>query len=581
MARLSRQSIATGCLLWLVMAGSWAAEGAVGLKGQITGTDGEPLEGVLVLASPRNADWLVSVATDQRGRYAFPSDRMPPGDYEIDIRATGYRLSTTAGKPVEIGERGGVLDLELTSLRDPSALAGQLTSLEWLMSWPGDPDIKNAFTDNLVNCMFCHSLERIARSTHDSEAMLRVMQRMLTYETDHSSDERIQRVAPPAPLEGLSWFGTDARRLAGYLATVNLSAGRDTWDYPLETLPRPVGKATRALVTVFPIPRSNSVIHDLAVDARGRVWYGNTGWDYLGMLDPATGEFREWPAPNFLPQEPPSGTDRILGVQDVQVDPRGHVWAAIGGTRIARFLPETETWQVFEVPVIWRNPFLSPVRSGETGLWLTGLAAPPDGDRRHETAFRLDTVSGKLSRGINLFDHMPAPDDPFHADPLNYCYMMDQDADGNFLCTAPVPSGIIRGDLKSGTSRFYPTPTPHAYPRRGYRDDSNRFWFGEFYADKIGVMDLNTNAIREFDIGVPHISPYYARPDKDGFVWVSSTGSDRLLRLDPRTGNIVQYLMPVPYDARKVVVDTSASQTTVWLPNKNAAELIRVELLDD
>jgi len=61
---------------------------------------------------------------------------------------------------------------------------------------------------------------------------------------------------------------------------------------------------------------------------------------------------------------------------------------------------------------------------------------------------------------------------------------------------------------------------------------------------------------------------------------VSSTGSDRLLRLDPQTGEILQYLMPVAYDARKVVVDLSAKVTTVWLPNKNAAQLIRIEVPD-
>jgi streptogramin lyase len=63
-------------------------------------------------------------------------------------------------------------------------------------------------------------------------------------------------------------------------------------------------------------------------------------------------------------------------------------------------------------------------------------------------------------------------------------------------------------------------------------------------------------------------------------VWASSTGSDRLLRLDPDSGAVNQYLMPVYYDARKVVVDESAPHTTVWLPNKNTAELIRVELFD-
>ncbi len=541
---------------------------------------GKPFEGVLVNLRSEGSGWLVSVASDQQGNYGFPVQRLSPGSYTLSVRATGFALAP--GQSTEVVVRGEPesRDIELVAVTDRTLLSQQLTSLEWLQSWPGDDRDKSAMMHNLVNCMFCHSLERIARSNYDAEGFLPVMQRMLTYETDHSSAVRTQRVAPPPPLENLSWFGTDARRIARYLATVNLSDGREDWPYDFNFLPRPKGEETRAVVTVFPIPRANSVIHDLDVDDQGRVWYGNTGWDYLGMFDPRTQQFSEWQAPNFLPSEVPEGTDRIVGVQDIQVDGNGDVWVAVGGTKLARFLPATQRWQAFDLPVIWRNPFLSPVRDGEGGIWATGLAAPPDGHQRHETAYRLDITTGKLSAGINLFDHMPPPDDPFHDDPLNYCYMMDQDQQGDFLCTAPVPSGIIRGDRQTGKSTFYPTPTRHAYPRRGFRDDENRFWFSEFYADRIGVMDLNTNEIKEFPVGPKFISPYYARPDNRGYVWSSSTGSDRLLRLDPRTGAYNSYLMPVYYDARKVVVDRSASHTTVWLPNKNTAELIRVELFD-
>ena len=94
-------------------------------------------------------------------------------------------------------------------------------------------------------------------------------------------------------------------------------------------------------------------------------------------------------------------------------------------------------------------------------------------------------------------------------------------------------------------------------------------------------MDLKDNSFIEYDLEPAYISPYYARPDNQGFVWSSSLGSDRLLRLDTKTGHVVSYLMPVYYDARKVVVDERAEHTTVWLPNKNTGELIRVELLDE
>jgi streptogramin lyase len=558
---------------------AWDARAA--LTGTVTSAAEGPMEGVSVIARRTDAAVLVAVSSDARGQYQFPRARLQPGHYQISIRAAGYTLEGgvgSAGVEVTSGAAPTRLDLPLNAVTDPLQLASQLTTLEWVNSFPGSAADKDLLVRNMVNCGFCHSLERVARSTHSADDFRRVIQRMKTYETDHSSAERIQVVAPPEPIEQQQWYGREAAAIAAYLATVNLSQGQRQWQYPLQTLPRPRAEATRALVTVYPIPRQPSVIHDLDVDSRGNVWYGNTGWDYIGRLDPHRGEFAEWAAPNFLPEAAP-GLQRIVGVQDIQVDPADHVWVAVGGNKHAKFVPETGRWQTYDLPVVWKNPFLGPVRSGESYLWATGITAPPEGERRHEHAFRLDVTSGKLMPGVMLFDDKPAPTSPHHANQLNYCYMMDQDADGNFLCTVPEASAIARADA-TGKVRLLPTPTPYGYPRRGYRDDQNRFWFGEFFNDKIGVLDLHTDTITEYPVGPTYISPYYARPDNRGFVWISSTGSDRLLRLNPATGAVTQYLMPVSYDARKVVVDESAPHTTIWLPNKNLGQLIRVEIPD-
>ncbi len=538
---------------------------------------GAPQEGVVV--SLRREDGVITAVTsDARGRFRFDRGHIAPGRYALDVRAAGYVLAS-GELIVEIApRRATTLGLELAAVRDVDTLASQLTSLEWVMSFPGTDAQKDVVVRNMVNCGFCHSLERIARSTHDAAALKQVIQRMSTYESDHSSHLRIQPVSAPPPLDGLRWWGRDADAIAAYFAKINLSGGRTTWDYALQTLPRPTGKATRAIVTVYTLPRQPSVIHDLDVDRDGNVWFGNTGYDFLGRLDPKTGRFTEFPAPNFLPEAKPDELPRIEGVQDIQVDPTGVVWAAIGGTKLAGFDPKLEAWSIVDLPAVWRNPFLGPVRDGERYLWATGLYAAPDGfTQRHEQAFRLDTVTRRLDRSAVLFDGLPQPDDPDHVPALNYCYMMDQDTAGRFLCTVPEPSAIARID-DAGQVRLIPTPTPRAYPRRGYRDDDNRFWFGEFYGDRIGVIDLGTDRITEYPVAPKYISPYYARPDGKGHVFASSTGSDRLLRLDPRTGEVVQYLLPVTYDSRKVVVDRRAKITTVWLPNKNHAQLIRVEV---
>ena len=577
---LSRRFSSIVALLLMILVDTGCAErqipSAIALSGSVSSSDESIMEGVVVILQPLNSPVLIAVTSDAAGQFQFNRDRLAAGEYRVSVRAAGYELQ--GAKTVVIGETQSqsLGDLYLTAVTDPLRLASQLTSLDWVNSFPGSEAQKDLLVKNMVNCGFCHSLERVARSGYTAESLVKVIQRMHTYETDHASADRIQVVSKPKPIEGLHWYGRKASDIAEYLATVNLSDGKSQWDYPLKTLPRPFGEGTNATVTVYPIPRQPSVIHDLDVDSKGNVWYGNTGWDFIGKLDPRTGEFSEWPTPNFLP-EPEEGLVRIVGVQDIQVDETDTVWVAVMGNKHASFSPDTETWQTYDLPVIWKNPFLGPVRVGEDGLWATGITSMPDGPIRHEHAFRFDIKTGEVGSGIMLFDDKPFPTDPKRVDQLNYCYMMDQDAQGNFLCTAPEASSIARSD-REGNVRLVPTPTPNAYPRRGYRDDNNQFWFTEFFADNVASIDLDTDKITEYQIQPRYISPYYARPDSTGKIWISSTGSDRLLRLDPETGKVVKYLMPVEYDARKVVVDNSADRITVWLPNKNQGQLIRVEV---
>ena len=546
------------------------------LMGVVTSEQEGPMEGVVVILRGVDETVLTSVTSDATGGFQFHRDRLGAGEYDVSVRAAGYELLETKTVVIDDKKSHSLGQLSLAAVTEPLRLASQLTSLDWVNSFPGSQAEKDLLVKNMVNCGFCHSLERIARSPYNAEGFEQVIQRMHTYETDHASADRIQIVSKPKPIEGLIWYGRKASDIAEYLATVNLSGGKSQWDYPLQTLPRPTGEGTNATVTVYPIPRQPSVIHDLDVDSKGNVWYGNTGWDFVGKLDPRTGEFSEWPTPNFLP-EPEEGLMRIVGVQDIQVDETDTVWVAVMGNKHASFSPDTETWQTYDLPVIWKNPFLGPVRAGEDGLWATGITSAPDGPIRHEHAFRFDIKTGEVGEGIMLFDDKPFPTDPNRVGQLNYCYMMDQDAEGNFLCTAPEASSIARSDGE-GNVRLVPTLTPNAYPRRGYRDDNNHFWFTEFFADNVASIDLDTDQITEYPIQPRYISPYYARPDRNGKIWISSTGSDRLLRLDPETGNIVKYLMPVTYDARKVIVDNSADRITVWLPNKNQGQLIRIEV---
>src|SRR5262249_37306376 len=162
------------------------------------------------------AKFTVSVVTDAQGRYSFPADKLEPGDYAITIRATGYDL---AGKPTAAvaAEKTANVDLKLGKTK---RLAAQLTNARWMASIPGSEEQKAP----LLNCVGCHTLERIVRSSHDAEEWAQVVHRMMGYAA-------VSQPIKPQRLPDPERAGTPAQyaKFGEYLATINLSAN-PTWE---------------------------------------------------------------------------------------------------------------------------------------------------------------------------------------------------------------------------------------------------------------------------------------------------------------------------------------------------------------
>src|SRR5205823_3703515 len=120
--------------------------------------------------------WVVSNA---QGQYAFPRERLQPGNYAISLRAVGYDLPKTS---VDIAAQPAQLDLQLTKVTSKSKLAMQLSNGEWLASVPGTDEQKRM----LAGCVNCHTLQRVLFSHFNADEMTQVVQRMSLH-TNNSS----------------------------------------------------------------------------------------------------------------------------------------------------------------------------------------------------------------------------------------------------------------------------------------------------------------------------------------------------------------------------------------------------------
>ena len=173
------------------------AQGQAALTGVVSSEAEGNMEGVVVTAKKPGSIVEVSVTTDEQGRYTFPEGRLSPGEYTLSIRAVGYDISAPTKAAVE-SEKTTTTDIKLKKAKN---LASQLTNAEWMMSIPGTDDQKAM----LLNCQGCHTLERIMRSTHDSDEWTHVVARMMGYGA-------VSQPIKPQPMLDRARAGTPARR---------------------------------------------------------------------------------------------------------------------------------------------------------------------------------------------------------------------------------------------------------------------------------------------------------------------------------------------------------------------------------
>ena len=94
-------------------------------------------------------------------------------------------------------------------------------------------------------------------------------------------------------------------------------------------------------------------------------------------------------------------------------------------------------------------------------------------------------------------------------------------------------------------------------------------------------FDTKTEKFQEWEAPTPFSAPYDVALDKNGYAWTGSMSSDRVLRLDPKSGQYTEYLMPRFTNIRRVFVDNSGPKPVLWIGNNHGASIVKVEPLDE
>ena len=548
------QALLAGCTAAVTIALSATApsfvraQGQAALTGQVTSAEEGAMEGVVVSAKRAGSTVTVSVVSDAQGRYSFPADRLTEGRYSLKVRAVGYDLSGATAADVA-SEQTAHVDLKLTKTRN---LVPQLSNGEWMNSLPGSEGQKSF----LLNCVGCHTLKRIVRSTHDADEWAQVIVRMRGY-APMSQSIKPQRMLDEARAGTPAQF----RKAAEYLASINLSAVSQ-WEYALKTLPRPAGRATRVIITEYDLPRPTTEPHDVLVDPDGAVWYSDFGEPFISRFDPKTLKLTEYPVKEFKSGSP-------VGNLDLEPDKGGTLWfdtmfqAALGNLD-----PKTGEIKYYPLPPEFNDH--------RTQLNFVGLRHDVDGkvwtkNVGTQDVFRLDLLSGRWERFQPLKE---LPGGPYSI------YQVISDSQNNLWMAEFAEGHIGKIDAKSGKVTWFPLPTTHARARRLRMDEEDRLWFTEYRGNKVAVFDTRTEKLTEWLLPTPYTSPYRAAVDKNGEIWTGGMHTDRAVRLNPQTGEVVEYLLPRETNMRSVFVDNSTTPVTFWTGSNHGAALVKVEPLD-
>jgi streptogramin lyase len=555
---MSRQTIAAAAIALgpLALSGTQAvAQGGprapepAALSGNVSSTEEGLMEGVLISVKKDGSSITQTVVSDDKGRFSFPASRLSSGHYDLKIRATGYVLAGRVGIDVTDGK---IISTDI-KLKKTDNIAPQLTNAEWLASMPGADEQKGF----LQNCVACHTLQRVVSSTFDSDQFQKIIMKMGTI-APGSMPGRMQMLVPGPAENRTHVTATMLKPTADYLASVNLSK-RASWAYPLVTLPRPKGRATHVIITTYDLARKEAMPHDVIPTPDGRIWYSDFGSQYIGELDAKSGKVTDYAIPTLKENEP-------KGVLDLKPDQDGNLWITMMyQAGLAKFDLKTRKVTTYPVPKEW-----------QTTSTQIGMVAPTfwkvDGkvwtnNQESHSILRLDVRTGKwedlgILRGpdgvvFNSYDIATKED--------NNLYLFDISG-----------ARIGRIDAKSTKLTTWTTSLQHSRPRRGGFDKDGKLWFAEFNGNAIGMFD--GIAIKEWQLPTKWTLPYEAMRAENGDVWTASMLTDRVTRLNPQTGEFVDYLLPNPTNMRHVSYDKT--RNAIWTGSNHGHQIVEIEPLD-
>ena len=158
-------------------------------------------------------------------------------------------------------------------------------------------------------------------------------------------------------------------------------------------------------------------------------------------------------------------------------------------------------------------------------------------------------------------------------------YQVISDSQNNLWMAEFDEGHLGKIDAKTLKVTWFATPT-RACPCAAHGDRrQDNIIVTEYRGNKVAVFNTKTEKFTEYSLP-PYTFPYRADFDKNGEIWASTMSTDRVVRMDPKTGKTEQYLMPSDTNMRTVYVDNTTTPVSFWVGSNHDHRIVKVEPLE-
>ena len=105
------------------------------------------------------------------------------------------------------------------------------------------------------------------------------------------------------------------------------------------------------------------------------------------------------------------------------------------------------------------------------------------------------------------------------------------------------PAAVINGPAQASL-KMWAVPTLGSRPHDPLATKDGAIWWTGQLSNKLGRLDPKTGAIKEYSLKTPHTGPHGLTEDGSGNIWFTGNNAGLIGKLDPNSGLVTEYKLP-------------------------------------